>query len=446
MITIIALMIVYIALASLPKHSDFRAVSYMSTNFATYGLDFIGGIKNMMDYPPTFFIIQGAWIKLGSIILGFSTAGILKDFMNPASFPGVFPLWGMAPQLLCLAAFAAAAYVSLKNKWLTVLCFGTMSFVSIIVMGQIDVFYTFLIFLSVILFLKALKGDHHRRYFLLSLISLGISLQFKLFGGLLLPLYLLMIYNYYNVSRANITAAVKDIIAYTIAFTAAALFIWVPFARWFVPVLLEGESGWLFNLQISPVDLPFHTISIWLLGYIVILYYLWHTVRKAPEKVSRDPKHFIYFFFTIIAWFFITVYAHPQWWILMLPAILLILDNFRSRENYVFAFAIMTAVIFYATMWTEVADTIRNYLPVLEVTGRLTMLLWTATVATLIIWIVDLGRQMREEDPGAPVARNVGDLPGKAYDRLAPLALLALPFIVFFLAGLAFWLVRLRGS
>jgi hypothetical protein len=438
---ILALIVIYLLLSSLPKHSDFLSVSYMSTSFALYGTGFIDAINGQTDYPPTFFIIDGTWIKLGSIVFSINLNDIMQDPLNPSSYPWIFPLWGMIPDLLCLIAFVAAAFYALKNKWLTLICFGTLSFVSVIIMGQIDIFYAFFIFLSMLCMLKAINSDHRKSYYLLSLIMLGLSLQFKMFGALLLPIYLLFIINSCIVKKADIITTATDLFTYGLSFLVAGFFAWVPFVTWFRPIMLGGESGWLFNLQLSPVDLPFHTISLWLLGYIVILYYLWYNIRKSSEKVYQDRRYFVFVSFATVAWFFVAVYSHPQWWVLLLPPILLVLDNFQNEDNYLFTLILMTLALFYATMWSAITDVLRGYLPTFQISGQLTMLLWTSMAGLLTIWILDLGLSLRD-DP-EPVAGHTGKSANyaKIFRWLAPVTILLLPFIIFSLAGLILGLI-----
>ena len=57
----------------------------------------------------------------------------------------------MIPILAALFLLVGIAYKELRNKWLALICFGPITFVAVIIMGQIDVVCVLFIFVSMIL-------------------------------------------------------------------------------------------------------------------------------------------------------------------------------------------------------------------------------------------------------------------------------------------------------
>ena len=111
--------IFYTCLAALPKHGDFYTINYISKSFAAYGFHFLDimvpKMSSAIAYPPTYYILQGYWIKLGSLIFNYDLS---TWAVNSGSAPGVYPFWGMVTNFTCLFVFTAISYFTLKNKWL----------------------------------------------------------------------------------------------------------------------------------------------------------------------------------------------------------------------------------------------------------------------------------------------------------------------------------------
>lgn len=419
--------ILYVYLATLPKFGDFYDIEFASRSFVLHGLNFFDSLfpkyLPTIGYPPTYYIIQGAWIKIGSLLFHYDL-----NTWTYNSVPPFYPLWGMATHLACLFAFVALSYFTLKNKWLSLLGFGTFTFISMAVMGQIDIFPVLFVYISMLLMLKASDSSRYLSLIFLSFLSLGISIQFKTYGGILMPLY-----GIYALSLLK-SRNVHDIKAYGIlalaifAFFLALFAPWIPFMQWFAHEMLSGESNWLFNLQIAPLGLPpLHNISIWLVGYAVIIY---DSLRNALKPGhDMDKRHFIFYSFAIIAWFFAMVYTHPQWWVLLLPAILLVLDNFRNKLNYLLCTLLMILFLFYPMMWVRAIDEyLVHYVPVIPLYGEYATILVTSIVAILIIWALEIKAELRDPSHDDALIRTRSGL-----DSIAPLLILAAPFLVIFL-------------
>lgn len=422
--------IFYIYLATLPKHSDFYEINFESNSFAQYGLNFIDKIVpssvSTIEYTPTYFVLQGAWVKLGSFIFNYD---INSWDIGMISTNPVYLLWGMIPNIACLFIFIAISYFTLKNKWLSLIGFGALTFVSVIIMGQMDIFIVLFLYLSMYLMLKASNDEKYLSLLFLSIIFLGISVQFKTYSAMLFPVFAIYALSLMKSKKVPDVTAYGIIAAMAFTFVFTFLIAWVPFAKWFGPTILSGESNWLLNLQISPLGLPpLHTISIWLMGYAIIVYDYLRNVLKTWGSPA-DRRHFIFYNFTIIAWFFATVFAQPQWWVFLLPVILLVLDNFHNKLNYVLCLALSVLYLFYVMMWTNNIDIIFvHYLPVVPAYGKYALILTTAIIAVLIIWALEIRNELHDRRPD-------GDTPNDHVtvrswqDSIAPLSILVVPFL-----------------
>lgn len=436
---------IYLILSYLPKHGDFFSIMGMSSSFTQHGLGFIDAINGRTDYPPTFFMIQGTWLKLGTILFNLDLNNYMAtNYQNGTVYLTFIQLWAMIPYIVCLIALVAIMYRSLKNKWLVLLCFGSFTFVSVIIMGQIDIFLTLCISLSIIFLLKTCNNDNYKINFILSFLLLGISVQFKTFGILLFPVYVIFSYAVYITKRVDFVHVIYDYITYVVVFVVSAYIIWLPFIKWFVPIYLSGTSGenrFLFAIRLMSYNLPpVHTLSIWQIGYFLLLYIFFNMVRNDYRKIYRDPKYPVFFIFATLAWFFIAVYNHPQWWIILLPVILLALDNFKSKINYLFAFGIMSLFIFYPMLWTNNIDIyMRTYLPVINFSDENSIILTNLIISILVLWILELYLEIsgRPENHANDISdTNNHNNKRINFNNVAPLIITIAPFIIWFIAGI----------
>ena len=272
---------------TLPKHGDFWSIITPGTIYAS-------GVNDLSPYllangsainfggTPFIGILFGIWIKIGSLFLSFDLNSSTMSVR-----PEIIQYWCIIPFLLMLLFFVIISYITLKNKWLTFICFGTFSFISIIIMGQVDIWSTFWVYLAIILVLKSLEKEDNLKYIFLSTLALGLSMQFKPFGGLLLPIFLIFFFILLQKKPYSQFVKYGLLCLVTLEFVVISFWSWVLWAQ-FRSVLTNGESSWLFNLQLSPVQLPpYHTISIWLLGYVVILYDLWVNSQSNSKKAIK---------------------------------------------------------------------------------------------------------------------------------------------------------------
>jgi hypothetical protein len=257
-------------LGTFPKHNDFWVI------IAPANPLLLGSQVNFNPLMGSFFEI---WAKIGSIFHFFN--------LNASELmwvPGIFQTWCMIPFLLILLFFVVISYFTLKNKWLTFICFGTFSFISIIIMGQVDIWGAFWIYVAIILALKSLETEDNLKYIFSSVFALGLSMQLKPFGGLIFPVF--FVFFWILLQKKPYAQFIKC----NILFLATLEFIFISFLSWIIWPLYRsppsGEAMWVFNLQLAPVQLPpNHIILIWLFGYILILYDLW------ANSQAGDIKH-----------------------------------------------------------------------------------------------------------------------------------------------------------
>ncbi|MGA7075967.1 MAG: hypothetical protein WBZ42_05410, partial [Halobacteriota archaeon] len=316
---------------------------------------------------------------------------------------GIFPFWGMIPILMALFALVGLSYRALRNKWLTLICFGPITFVSVFLMGQIDVFCALFIFISLILMQRALNGEKLFFTLVLAYLALGISMQFKTYGGLLLPAYLI-----YTVAlfKGRGVAAEKSLLALLsclAAFFVAVFMVWMPYPGWFNTVILHGESNWLLQRPslifqaLRPARLS--GVPIWLFGYVFILCYIAVRVLKNSEQSIRDKRYFIFYVFVIIAWFFAAVFTQPQWWMFLLPAALLSLDNFKKKRGIIFCLLILAVFPFYTlTFVTMPAFFAVYHVTAARITGNLAAFVSLVLTSALLFWAYELRKELRASE------------------------------------------------
>ena len=249
----------------------------------------------------------------------------------------------MIPILAALFLLVGIAYKELRNKWLALICFGPITFVAVIIMGQIDVVCVLFIFVSMILLQRALKAEKYFSLLLLGYLALGMSVQFKTYGGLLLPAYGIYTLALVRTRKLDTPKSLLTLGSCLATFLVATFIVWLPYPGWFSAIILHGESGFLLTYPSSLFQVP-----IWLQGYVVILCYTAVRVLRDPLTSLRDDRYFAFDNFAIVAWFFIAVFTFPQWWMFLLLPALLVLDSFRSKNGLVFCILILFTYLFYA--------------------------------------------------------------------------------------------------
>ncbi|MGZ4848288.1 MAG: hypothetical protein ACXV2D_02170 [Halobacteriota archaeon] len=406
----------YVIASMLPKHEDYWKITNVSMGFAVNPANFMR--IEYVTYPPTFYILQGIWLRGGASLLHYSLT-FNTVFVNSTLSPywatsfGIFPFWGMIPSLAALFLLVGVSYTALQNKWLTLLCFGPISFVAVIFMGQIDVFCALFIFISLLLMQKALSAHNYFSLLLLAYLSLGMSVEFKIYGAALLPVYL--VYTVALVKDRKLDLVKSSFTALTgfAAFTGAALIVWIPYRAWFNMVMFGGSSrlgkpSLLFQ-SLGPVWLTDHTLLVWLIGYALILCYMAVRVLVNPKQALQDKRYFTFYSFSIAAWFLIAVFTHPQWWMFLVPVALFSLDNFRNKS--VALLCVLTSALFlvYPLYWGEIAKLYSAYFGWLGVTALYTLsrsvvnpaFAWAHVLLTgsLLLWIGVMLRELRIRKP-----------------------------------------------
>jgi len=429
--------VLYLCLAPFSKHGDFWILNYKAKFFATYGFDYINHIT--INYPSLFLPIQGMWLKIGSAIYGYN----LNEWVWEQGMPdtSMLPFWAMITYLFCLVLMAIISYRILKNKWLSVLCFGSFSFISVIVMGQIDVFCTLFMYLAMVCFIRSLESNSYVRWMIASFACIGVSIMFVPFAGLLFPVFILFSVNLlirkgWNYMRIGLVVTTGMAITGILS-----VILWIFQAWYFIPAMTNGESGWLLNLVLAPANLPpYHNIALWLLGYTIIIYFVFREFILKNNVKRSTEQSFIFYNFVVMAWLFISTYTHPQWWILLVPPMLFVLDRFQNKVYYLFCLVLSTLYIFYPMMWANNIDQLlTDYLPVITIAGNSATILFTLLAAVLVLWIMELVYDLRTETGDTNVITN--HVRAKMIDKWGPPVILIAPFIAAAIAGGLLWLL-----
>jgi len=393
---LILLSFVYFLSAMLPKHADFWLNNYHSAPFWRSPLDFYSIINDITIswpplYPPAFYALQGAWLDIGSYVFRINIAGIYK--VSGTSL-GLFSLWAIIPTILALFLFVFLAYHYLENKWLSILCFGTITFVAVCVMGQMDIFPVLFIFLSLISIEKSFSAENYPVFLFLGFLSLGVSMLFKTYGALLLPAYILYTIAILKTHKKEKMMAGLILTGCIALFLGAMLIIWIPYGDLFQTIILGGPSNYLFK------NAFINGIPPWLLGYIGIIYFLIVQILNKPVEFVNDTRYFTFFNFLIVAWFFISVYTHPQWWLLLVPCMLMVLDKFKYWSGYLLCSLIMLIFLLFPLIdrFTVYKNLILLKYPVICLNYSLSMIVITSLVALLLIWSFELFNELNKID------------------------------------------------
>ncbi|MGD0716770.1 MAG: hypothetical protein ABR979_01715 [Halobacteriota archaeon] len=392
----------YLAAGALPKSNDYWVITNMSTAFAVDPLHFMADVIGVA-YPPTFFALQGAWLWLGSHLFHYNLTvnyNLTVATVNPSSLiqasPGIFPFWGMIPILAALFLFVGVAYKELRNKWLALICFGPITFASVILWGQIDVVCVLFIFVSMILLQRALKAEKYLSLLLLGYLALGVSMQFKTYGGLLLPVYVIYTLALVRTRGGDTPKSLLTLGSCLAALLVATFIVWLPYPGWFGAIMLHGESGWLLQRPS-----PLFQVPIWLLGYVFILYCTAVRVLRKPLTSLRDDRYFAFDTFAIVAWFFIAVFTWPQWWMFLLPPALLVLGRFRSKYGLVFCILILFTYLFYANHTTGAESYWLLHIPGWDVIMMISRIwfgwVFTVLAGLLLFWVFVLSRELSDK-------------------------------------------------
>ena len=148
-----------------------------------------------------------------------------------------------------------------------------------------------------------------------------------------------------------------------------------------------GESSWAFNLQTFGVS-PFQAISIWLLGYCIIIY----VMAKRLLKISspREYTKFFVFFGMLDLSSLSYLSFSPTMVVTLVPFIIAVLDNFDRASNYIFKLLIFNLFLFYPMKWMNNIDLILSkYIFVVPINGNNSIILVTLIAATLVIWAIN---------------------------------------------------------
>lgn len=395
---IVIFCVLHLFLANFPKHSDFHIMSYTAKRFAEGHYDFIDYILNVekknkafVAYPPLFYIIEGTWLKFLSSI---QIIDLNKIDLDNAPLP-----FGLFPHIFSFILAVYLTYRNVKNKFLTLIWFGTPSLISIQVMGQIDVFSSLFLLISIILALRAsLLNDE--KFWILSFAFLGLSMCFKPYTAMLIPLYILFLF-----SKATQYSRALFLTVFCI-FSLILIFLipWIPYWEHFDKIVLgesviASESAWILKLLIiSPIKQQFE-ISVWLFGYLILIYYS----LKNHYNLNRSDNLFIFLIFAIVSWFFAASYTHPQWHIILLPPLILLIDKVWDPTDKIWnlkmvLFIVAHQMIFlFYSMKFSTRYVLRSpfMFPTVPITGDLSTIVCTLLSFVLVFWCIEIWNKLK---------------------------------------------------
>jgi len=387
----------YLFAGALPKSGDYWIITNISTAFAVDPLHFMADTRGIA-FPPTFYALHGAWLWLGSSLFHYNLS---VSPYNPSArvllqtSSSIFYFWGMIPILAALFLSIGIAHKELRNKWLTLIYFGPITFASVIIWGQIDVVCVLFIFASMILLRRALKAQKYLSLLLLGYLTLGVSMQFKTYGGLLLPVYAIYTLALVRTRKLDTAKSLLTLGSCLATFLVATFIVWLPYPGWFSTIMLHGESNYLLH-----TPSPLFQVPIWVLGYAFILCYTAVRVYRKPLTFLRDDRFLAFANFVIVAWFFIAGVTWPQWWVFLLPPALLVLDSFRSKNGIVFCILTLFTYLFYAN--ASIGGFWLARVPVWDVITVISRI-WYGWVfaflaGLLLFWVFVLSRELSDKE------------------------------------------------
>ena len=171
------------------------------------------------------------------------------------------------------------------------LWFGTFTFISVDVMGQTDILASFFILISIVVMIKCFSSERYV-YIYLSLASLGISTLVKTYCFLLLPLYIFLSIKLIDQRIENNISKIKIFSGLLILVSTILVSPILTYGK-YISGMVSGESSWAFNLRTNGID-PFNIISIWLLGYCIIIYLMARRISKI--RSTGECKDLFVFF------------------------------------------------------------------------------------------------------------------------------------------------------
>lgn len=376
-ISIIILFFIYLFYTTYPKQGDFWVMNYVARSVALGYYDFYSDIlinqklpNYFVAYPPDWYLFQGMYLKVIAILFSYDwTTWSSNNPWLASNRPWFLSFFGLLPNILIFFLGGFLIYKIYPRKELLLLyLISPLAFISINVMGQMDIYPTFFTLLALYYSKKSFDFDAKVNYYrVAAVISLGIGAQFKLYPLILLiPLVIFL-------ANKNL----RLLIGYTALGIVVGLAPWLVYLKWFSFIVMEGESGWLFAFQLGPPN-TYHIISIWLTGYIILLWIIF-------QLIEINFRNLIGTIFLATSWFFITVFTHPQWWIWLLPISIFTIAEFKEKIFFYLFALLNVAFLAYPMMWP-----ISSYYRSFPIKGNNAIILVSIIVSILIIWSYEL--------------------------------------------------------
>lgn len=102
-VLIFIILFIYLFYGNYPKHFDFWVMNYVAKSFAMGNIDFYSDIleiqklpQNFVAYPPIWYLLQGTYIKILSLIFSYDLSNWTNPVTNPPNF---MPYFGILPNI-----------------------------------------------------------------------------------------------------------------------------------------------------------------------------------------------------------------------------------------------------------------------------------------------------------------------------------------------------------
>lgn len=323
--------ILRIIIGSISYHPDIKS-QHFHTQYLFKGVtniyDYISVNKNNLpytdtfNYPPLAYLFLGTWTAFGSVIFGDDFNFWLNDWSSISvqnKSISSYLLFLKTPYLLVdVILFYGVIRLIRKDKVNSVSivwAFNPVSLYGIYAIGQFDILPAMFTFLSLLLFM--------RRKILLAGLILGISISFKIYPILLVPLFLIYSKN------------LKNIFLYCLSIVMVWGVSVLPLIQSdpFREIVFRSQLGLLlFERKISLLNL---SIPLFIIAYVLILL-LVYFARKSINNLILGVCLVLVSIVTFTNF-------HPQWMVWSIPFILVCV--FVGKVNIV-TFLSMTVLYF----------------------------------------------------------------------------------------------------
>ncbi|HWQ20324.1 MAG TPA: hypothetical protein VN455_11145 [Methanotrichaceae archaeon] len=347
-------LIIRIILMPLTTHGDLLLITWEShyiplghLNIYQFFYDNYPKINYNGDvaYLPPIYFIMGIWESILALfgLLDIQNWHNLRDLYNTPS--ALFLLKMVYLPFDLLAGYFILKLVDEKDRWLAFALWMLNPVVIYVtyVWGQIDVIPAFFMILALYYAKNSavFKGDSSiDKYAALSVLALGVSACFKNFQLFLIPVFVIVLSG-------------KDIVRF-IKLGAIGI---VPYALCSLPFL--GTPAFVQGVLMAPQDQRLfemffdaggaHRLYVFFILLTLALFYLLHVeTRMSFDAIWQ-------YSFVVLSIFYMTTFWHPQWYVWMVPFIILV----ALRRGWLMNFYLFSMAFFllYILTWGNINGT-----------------------------------------------------------------------------------------